>query len=168
MGNRLSFARRIGMVNHPDAPRGENVVPTAVAGGGFAAAGLGAGQGLPRFVVDRFRFAQRISQVNLRDALRDEDDVPHAVLGGGSQSDALRRKGLGNLEDASLEGEPTVLLHAAYDVVGAIFGVMQASGPGPRARLIAPRRYGVVERLMRSLRVVDDPPRVEDALPTGQ
>src|SRR5579863_2291617 len=168
MGNRLSFARRIGMVNHPDAPRGENVVPTAVSGGRFAAAGLRARQGLPRFVVDRFGFAQRISQVNLRDALRDEDDVPHAVLGGGSQSDALRRKGLGNLEVVSLEGEPSVLLHAALDVVGAIFGFMQASGPGARAGLIALRRHGVVERLMRSLRVVDDPPRVEDALPTGQ
>src|SRR6202522_847889 len=168
MGNRLSFARRIWMVNHPDAPRGENVVPTAVGGGGFAAAGLGAGQGLPRFVVDRFGFAQRISQVHLRDALRDEDDVPHAVLGGGTQSAALNRKGLGKLEGAPLEGEPSVLLHAALDVVGAIFGFMQASGPGPRARLIAPRRHGVVERLMRSLRVVDEAPRIEGALPTRQ
>ena len=149
MGDRLSFARRAGMVNHPEAPGSEKDVPRGARAGDLAGGRTGTGQGLTVFGVgfEGLGIAQRISQVNLRDALRDEDDVPHAIVGGGPQGDVLADERLGNPDFVSFEREPAVLLHGAHEVVGAVFGLDETSGPGARAGSIALRRHGVIERL---------------------
>ena len=115
-----------------------------------------------------FDVTQRISQVNLRDALRDEYDVPEAILGGRPQGDALADKRFRQPYLVSFERDPPVLLHVAHEVIGAVFRLGQALWPGARTWLIALRRHGVIERLMRPLRIVDDAPGVEDRLPTAE
>src|SRR4029077_4798339 len=91
-------------------------------------------------IVYTLNISQRMAQVDLRDALSTEEDLPESVLIGWPQGDGMSREGLWQLDVAPLEGDPSLLLDFAYQVVGGVGDRRQMLGHGARARLIAAGR----------------------------
>src|SRR4029077_20752479 len=102
--------------------------------------------------------------VDLRDALSTEEDLPESVLIGWPQGDGMSREGLWQLDVVPLEGDPSLLLDFAYQVVGGVGDRRQMLGHGARTRLIAAGRGFPGEACVVTHVVVDVALALEGAL----
>src|ERR1700756_3128547 len=115
-------------------------------------------------IVYTLNIGQRMAQVDLRDALSTEENLPESVLIGWPQGDGMSREGPWQLDVAPLEGDPSLLLDFAHQVVGGVGDRRQMLGQGARARLIAAGRGCHGDAFVGTHVVVDVAPALEGAL----
>src|ERR1700722_15309070 len=99
--------------------------------------------------------------------LGSEYDVEDAILGCWPERDGLAAEGLGEFDGAAEEADVTALLNTAHDVARSVFEGRDGLDIVARAGLIAAGRDSQLDRLVRSLRVVDVAPALEGPLGGG-
>lgn len=96
-----------------------------------------------------------------------EEYVENTILDGWPERDGLATEGLGKLDGTAEEADVAALLDAAHDVSRVIFEGCDGLDIVAWARLITAGRNSEIERLVRSLRVVDVAPALEGPLGGG-
>src|SRR5688572_26044823 len=110
-----------------------------------------------------------LGQVDACDLVGAEEGAVAAVGCERPDGEAFTAKGLRDFAEPSLETDVGLgRADGAHDLVAVVFDLWKACGHGAGARPIAARRHLLVERLVRSVEVVDRTPAIESTLDLGE
>src|SRR6266436_608304 len=110
----------------------------------------------------------RGTQVERANLMSAEHHIEAAMLVGRTPCDTAVAEGPADLEWPIAEAQPAVAVDPAHDRLGAVVKRLDLPGKAAMAGTVARRRGCQSERLVRTLRVVQHPPRVKPLLALGE